>query len=518
MRIVVVEDEHNSREGLIRLIGKLEPGDEVVGEAANGMDGMAVIERTRPDLVITDINMPGMSGLDMLSQLRGKGFRHKMIILTGYSEFEYAQKALKMSVSDYLEKPITVPDLREALDNVRADLQQQHNLQQLAQAAAEEEPGTIDSMFLRLMDSTGEETVQQEARIRAKLGFQDEHPFHLSVISYGSVVDKQLSSLRSLLESEWRTVGASAIFGAASRGILIAIAQANAVTEIDAAQLIEERLLPAIGKLGLEVQYCLGETVRLSDLKRDMEELLGLAKWSMVLGNKQAIRRENVDRLALRELPYPLLLEGKCSRALVNANRREIEKQLHQWVNEFKDVKYGPVLTIEYSIRFVSYMLKLAGDVHGFMLPEPLQSQWQRSLRDIRSMAQFEQAMNRIIDALLAIDTPAEMPAYSLLIQKAVRIIQEQYAEGITLDEIADKLHVTMAYLSGQFNKEVGRPFSVYIRELRLRKAKELLLGSELRTFEIAQQVGYPDPKYFSRVFKEATGMTPGEYQKLNAR
>ncbi|GMK37549.1 hypothetical protein PCCS19_06030 [Paenibacillus sp. CCS19] len=256
----------------------------------------------------------------------------------------------------------------------------------------------------------------------------------------------------------------------------------------------------------------------MSHLKRDMEELLELAKWSMVLGNKRPIRREDVSRLALRELPYPLLLEGKCSRAVVTASRQEIEKQFAHWVNEFKDVKYGPVLTIEYSIRFVSYMLKLAGDVHGFMLPEPLQSEWQRSLRDIRSIGQYEQAMNRIVEALCAIESPADAPQYSLLIQKAVRIVQEQYAEGITLDEIADNLHVTMAYLSGQFNKEVGRPFSVYIRELRLRKAKELLLGSELRTFEIAQQVGYPDPKYFSRVFKEATGMTPGEYQKLNAR
>ncbi|MBD3919953.1 response regulator [Paenibacillus sp. PR3] len=515
MRIVVVEDEHNSREGLIRLIGKLDLGDAVVGEAANGIDGLAVIEQTKPDLVITDINMPGMSGLDMLSQLRSKGFRHKMIILTGYSEFEYAQKALKMSVSDYLEKPITVPDLREALDNIRADLQQQ----QQTQAPSEEEPGTIDSMFLRLMDSAGEEAVQQETRIRAKLGFRDDRPFHLSVISYSGAADKQLSNLRSLLESEWKTLGGiCTVFGVASRSILICVVQAQAVATSDAAQLVEERLLPAIGKTGLEVQYCLGEATRLSNLKRDMEELLELAKWSMVLGNKRAIRPQDVNRLALRELPYPLLLEGKCSRALVTANRRELEKQLLQWVSEFKDMKYGPALTIEYSIRFISYMLKLAGDVHGFVLPEPLKGEWQRSLRDIRSITQFKQTMNRIVDALLAIDTPAEMPVYSLLIQKAVRIVQEQYAEGITLDEIADNLHVTMAYLSGQFNKEVGRPFSAYIRDLRLRKAKELLLGSELRTFEIAQQVGYPDPKYFSRVFKEATGMTPGEYQKLNAR
>ncbi|PWW07237.1 YesN/AraC family two-component response regulator [Paenibacillus cellulosilyticus] len=518
MRIVVVEDEHNSREGLIRLIGRLDAGDEVVGEAMNGTDGMAVIEQMKPDLVITDINMPGMSGLEMLSQLRSKGFRHKMIILTGYSEFEYAQRALKMSVSDYLEKPITVPDLREALDNVRADLEEQkQQSQQHAQAAVEEEPGTLDSMFLRLMDLLGEEAEQQEARIRAKLGFRDDQPFHLSVVSYGSYKEKQLSTLRALLESEWKLVGTSTVFGLASRGILIGIAQAEDA-DFDAAKLVDERLIPAISKAGLEVQYSLGEVFRLSNLKRDMEELLELAKWSMVLGSKRAIRRENVNRVATREIPYPVLLEGKCSRAIVTANSKDIEKQFHSMVNEFKDMKYGPVLTIEYSIRFVSYMLKLAGDVHGFMLPEPLQSEWQRSLRDVRSLGQFEQTMNRIGEALLDIDAPAETPVYSLLIQKAVRIVQEQYAEGITLDEIADNLRVTMAYLSGQFNKEVGRPFSVYIRDLRLRKAKELLLGSELRTFEIAQQVGYPDPKYFSRVFKEATGMTPGEYQKLNAR
>jgi two-component system response regulator YesN len=97
-------------------------------------------------------------------------------------------------------------------------------------------------------------------------------------------------------------------------------------------------------------------------------------------------------------------------------------------------------------------------------------------------------------------------------------MIQERYADGLTLDEIADSLHVTTAYLSGQFTREVGQRFSTYIRDLRVRKAKELLLGSELKTFEIAQKAGYPDPKYFSRVFKEATGMTPGEYQKLNDR
>ena len=124
--------------------------------------------------------------------------------------------------------------------------------------------------------------------------------------------------------------------------------------------------------------------------------------------------------------------------------------------------------------------------------------------------------MDEIALELAQIDTPSESPVYSLTVQKAVRIIQERYADGISLDEIAGMLHITPEYLSGQFNREVGRSFSSYIKELRLRKAKELLLGSELKAFEIALKVGYPDPKYFSRVFKEATGMTPGEYQRFN--
>ncbi|THF72956.1 response regulator [Cohnella fermenti] len=512
MRIVVVEDEHNAREGLVRIIGKLGSRYEVVGEADNGLDGIDVIDRTKPDLVITDIKMPGMSGLEMLGTLKNKGLRHKMIILTGYSEFEYAHKALKMSVSDYLEKPITVPDLQEALDKVEQELRQLPLVPE-----GSDEPGSLDSLFLRLMDCSREEAERQEALIRAKFGFRDEIPFCIAICCYDGSNDKQPSILRELLKSSWRSVGIGLVYDMASRSIVVSIVQA-ADADFDPAKFADERLLPEIAKAGFVVECCLGDVSRLSELKKAIEELLELAKWSMILGNRRAIRREDPERLTKRELPYPALLESNCLRAIVNANKQEIERQFQNWVHAFKDMKYGPVLTIEYSIRFVSYMLRLAGDIHGYMLPEPLQSEWQRSLREIRTIRQFGRAMDEIASALASMNSPEGQPVYSLLIQKAVRMIQERYAEGITLDEIADHLRVTTAYLSGQFTRDVGRRFSEYIRDIRLRKAKELLLGSELRTFEIAQKAGYPDPKYFSRVFKEATGMTPGEFQKLNDR
>ncbi|MEZ3507878.1 MAG: AraC family transcriptional regulator [Lachnospiraceae bacterium] len=100
--------------------------------------------------------------------------------------------------------------------------------------------------------------------------------------------------------------------------------------------------------------------------------------------------------------------------------------------------------------------------------------------------------------------------------KKAQSMIHEFYADGITLSEIADRLNLTQEYMGTQFHKELGENFSAYIRNYRLAKAKELLIGTQLKQYEIAEKVGYTDAKYFARVFKECVGMSPAEYRKSN--
>lgn len=513
MKIVVVEDENNSREGLVRLIGKLDSGYEVVGEADNGEEGIAIIERTKPDLVISDIQMPGMSGLEMLDSLRVKGFRHKMIILTGFSEFEYAHKAIKMSVSDYLEKPITVSDLSDALNKVKLQLIEQSQ----ATSYQMETSGSVESLFIRMFDLKDEEADLQEELIRDVVGFSRGSTLQLAVFSHDSSPNSQHSSLKIELAEMWQKVSIGTVFGIPSSGWTACVVQMPE-EGMDGLEFLNNNILPEIIKMGTEIVCCYGEVVELTNLKTNIEELLKLMKWSLLLGNSKAIRKEDIKLIDNKKLPYPSILESNCSRAIVSGKGEEIQKQFKIWIDEFANKKYDPLLTIDYCTRFVSYMLRLANDLHGFILPEPLQSNWFEHLRGVRTMPELISIMNEVESNLIAIDTLTEIPVNSLLVQKAVRMIQDRYVDGVTLDEIAGSLHVSTAYLSGQFNKEVGQPFSSYIRDLRLRKAKELLLGNGLRTFEIALRVGYPDPKYFSRVFKEATGMSPGEYQKFNSR
>ena len=101
-----------------------------------------------------------------------------------------------------------------------------------------------------------------------------------------------------------------------------------------------------------------------------------------------------------------------------------------------------------------------------------------------------------------------------LTVRKAIGLSREYYKDGITLDEISRRLRVTPEYLGTLFHREVGTSFSAYIRSVRIDKAKELLCGTQLKLYEIAEETGYSDPKYFSKVFREVTGFTPAEYRK----
>lgn len=127
IRIVIVEDEIRIRDGLKKLIPKIDSDYRIVGEAVDGKEGFRVVKKTNPDLIITDVCMPELNGLEMINNLIKANFKFKTIILSAYSEFPYAQKAISLGVSEYLLKPINVADLRKCLQNIKAELTLEKN-------------------------------------------------------------------------------------------------------------------------------------------------------------------------------------------------------------------------------------------------------------------------------------------------------------------------------------------------------------------------------------------------------
>ena len=179
----------------------------------------------------------------------------------------------------------------------------------------------------------------------------------------------------------------------------------------------------------------------------------------------------------------------------------------------YKDI-YHPRHILESCVRFLSSLLHIAGKVHSQSMSYVDQQQLLNQLMKSQSREEVGEVFEQV--GRLLSNTDDSNQTHSLVIHKAIKLIHERYQSGLTLEEMAHMLNLTPEYLSTLFNKEVGKPFTAYMKDFRIKKAIELLLQSDLKTFEIAERIGYPDPKYFNRVFKEATGMAPGEYQKVH--
>ena len=170
-----------------------------------------------------------------------------------------------------------------------------------------------------------------------------------------------------------------------------------------------------------------------------------------------------------------------------------------------------PKQVIDATIHFVTSILKAVANHHGdeaayrnritgwTLLPKA-QTKWEL----IEAVQRISEETSRFRNEF----------SYSYVVNKTLHLIHRHYHEGINFDEIASLLHITPEYLSSIFAREVKKNYSSYVKDIRINKAKELLLRSDMKTFEIAQNVRYTDAKYFSRVFKEVTGLTPGEYQR----
>jgi two-component system response regulator YesN len=512
MRIVVVEDEDNTREGLVRLIGKLNADYEVVGEADNGEDGLELIGRVRPDLVIADIKMPRMTGIEMLEKLKERGCAHKTIILTGFSEFEYAKKAIQMSVCDYLEKPITADDLRETLSKIEKEL----TYQKLANILRDGFEDATEPLFYRLATQTETDTRMLSLHLQQKLGFTERGPLQLIRCYLGTDYALHWADVKTTVSRLLEPVSRQALFELPAERAVIAVVQTTE-KEFDWSDYMNRVVLPIIRKPAIYPVVCMGEITGLNNLRGDLEGLGKLMKWAISLGDDKAIDQTAISSVDKKTLPYPTILENKSALAISASNGEEVRKCFARWTKEFMGKYYEPLQTIEACIRFVSYMLRIIGDLHGYELSYQRQNEWLQEIRNVTTRRELFEIMDTIGRQFASIGDSTDVPAYSLTVQKAVRMVHERYQDGITLDEIAGSLHITPEYLSTQFNKEVSKPFSAYIKEIRIKKAKELLLKGDFKTFEIAQKVGYPDPKYFSRVFKEMTGLSPGEFQKLNS-
>ncbi len=513
MRIVIVEDEIRIREGIIKLIQKVSAEHEIVGEADNGIDGLRLVNETKPDLIITDIKMPDMDGLEMLEMLKEKYASVKTVVLSAYSEFSYAQKAIKLGVSEYLLKPISVGSLTQALQNIEIQMVQEGNYKKDRLEILQSLETIFHSILLGGM-SVDKELVDFLTR-SYQLTADTEFifiPVYLGN-SYDQNYDKVSKELHGVFKKkkglEYR------LLEIPQNKILLLIIYAF-TDEHDLERWFQHTVLDQLRRENI-CQACFGWTVfrGISRMKSSLYTLLQNMDWNIVLGDDVIISYPKVTQILTIPLSYPLDIESQMRVALCAMDSKKTEEAMRNFCQYFRSGSiYSPKEIKESYVRFLWSIMNVAKEINFNQYKAIQQHEFLQNVMSATTNAELELALHELI--LLLTEGLIRDSSANLTVQRTKSMVHEFYDQGITLDEIAMKLNITPEYLGTQFHKEVGINFSTYIRDYRIKKAKELIIGTQLKLYEVANKVGYSDSKYFSQVFKECTGQLPTEYRKRN--
>ncbi len=512
MRIIVVENEIRIREGICKLIANVSRNHEIVGEAGNGKEGLKLIMEKQPDLVITDIKMPVMDGLDMLKEMHRKKCATKAIVISAYSEFAYAQQAIALSVSEYLLKPVTVDLLTNSLRKVEEQYASERLLNPKTLNTLENVLNgvifgglKIDEDILCYMDD--KYRISRQTRFMeliVRISDQCE-----------SVFDQIKKEMRSMFY-EKEDVSFCILDVPKEKSFLTVFYDIKDESEFmgwikNNTSCLYRRYS------GNHLVFGIVSVKEPGYLKADYLNLFSNMDWGITLGDGALICYPDVIKIQTVPCPYPIQIENELKVSLCESNMNRAYQLIEQFVRFFGNKKiYAPMEIKESFVRFTWVIINIAKEI-GIIDYQQLEHQrLLETMMDSQNYLELQAGLTHLVKKLNPIKLDDDTVEISPIIMRMKTMIHEYYHTGITLDEIAERLNITPVYLGAMFHREMGLNFSAYIKKCRINKAKELLLGTQLKLYEISEKIGYSDAKYFSRVFKECTGQHPADYRKTH--
>lgn len=504
MRILIVEDEVKIRLGISRLITS-HTQHTVVGEAKNGKEGLEMISRYHPQLVISDIRMPVMDGLEMLQESVKLGNHCHFVILSGYSEFEYAQKALRYGVDDYLLKPLAPEDVTELLDKIqkKIDEEEAKNVQ------------TTEGLLREILTGGHNDITNICRELQENRVFAEKQPIFIAAGYTGNTSTKYSQALTGQWEKMKETYPTMRICYVVVENTqeMFLLVQGE-ITEDEFEKKLNRRVYQNVTEEDQPV-WTFAVLGDLEEIQNSISKLRQYYLYGIRLGYRTIITAEKTETVSEEEFQYPIYLENRMQTAVCGSEVKQIRKEADFFVNYTKEMKCSPRYIRKTYKKMVAFLEHICHEVN----PEAyklLQNQdLEKAASEMVTLGELEAVFRKAVEIIIeSKDKKEDIRNYA--IRRAINFIREHYGENISLDMLAERLEITPEYLSALFNKEVGINFSTFLKQFRISQAKRLLKGTDEKIYAIAQQVGYNDPKYFNRVFKEEIGMSPGDYRQKN--
>lgn len=530
MKVFLVEDEFIVREGIKNNIDWYARGYEFCGEASDGELALPMILKTKPDIVITDIKMPFMDGLELSRRIKKELPWTEIIILTGYAEFAYAKEAIKIGIAEYLSKPIKGEELLKAVDAVADKIAEKRKEQEIREKYQKE----MEENFLKDRKDFFQYLVTGRKSVAELLELADGMAMDLSAMWYNIVLVKvqsaqqahgaysngqveveaqleQIGSAKHLLIFDRNLEGKALLFKADTREELEAV-QTEYLTQIKEL-LMGYRNIRYFGGIGMPVN-------RLRELPVSFEKASHAFAHRYLLqdncflssSESEQITYSEKEEFNIHDVDIKQMNRGKIIEFLKTGEEEETIYFVEEFFkalgnNAMNSSLFRQYIVLDAYFCVVEFLEELSVSQEEIRAFEVNQEEFQKKESAI---AYVSDIMKRAI----GLREKTASNRYGDIVDEVIRHIEQNYADDeLSLNHLAALVNFSPNHLSMIFSQQTGGTIIKYLTDCRLNKAKELLRCTNKRSSEIALAVGYKDPHYFSYLFKKTQGMTPTQYR-----
>jgi two-component system, response regulator YesN len=526
-KILVCDDEKWIRKGAIAKIQYHEFNFEQIYEAADGKEALEIIKDEKPHIVITDVKMPNMTGIDLLKKTKELYPEIKFIIISGYAEFEYVQEAINLGAKGYILKPIVDDNLVSNLNKVIDELNLERKISSIISSKQElakiNEEYKLEFEVNEVMNLPEDISYNYEQSAIFKF-MKADSKYMMALISIP--IDETLKSLDTKLIKDKllkllkkNMVEDNAIVVNNANDIYQIFVISSGSSELKLKKSFEEYVTDSVSEIRkmLNIQLIVslsGITGKLSSLMykqaRSADEL------RIINNSKWLYRYSDLDKNKSKYFDYPeqkLKVLGKCIEDGDSKNACKILRDIFSFnetqVSNFDWIHF---LLSECVNMLVKVCNKKEIEVTSII---PYKLLTVDKISNYRSLDTILEDISMVIASITDSGNGNNYNARDV-IAKSKKYIDEHYGEELTVNALAQRFLINPNYLSNLFSKEIGFTITKYITKMRLEKACELLEETSINISDISSSVGYQDPQYFYRVFKKEMNMTPAEYRSRN--
>ncbi|WP_160683347.1 response regulator [Clostridium sp. C2-6-12] len=499
LSVLIIDDEPNVRLGLRKIVPWEENGFQVCGEGQDAEDGFEKIMTLSPDIVLIDIKLPGKLGTDVIREAREVGFTGKFIIVSGYSNFEYAKTGIKYGVKSYILKPVDEDELMDLLLELKTEIQNEKQWQQ-------EKKIVKYTKLQNFILEENEEDIGEYNKIKEE--YSKYENFRVGLISEVDSHGKKIK-LEELVSDQLKNYGDVDVIKT-GESVLILFKDFNS-KRIDKISSELKNKLDEI--LVTNIFITLGcEVGNIRKIKESYKEAKKLLTNRFLFLERGIISKADLDKIERsKELNFDTIIEKIYSYVEIN-DTENIFKEFKELQKLVIQRNYSEEQTKVMCIKiFLDLKEKLNSD---YDLSEIIIKTNEEIIENIYSQVSLKNVIDYLIDNFNNVSNQIGGASSENIIKRVVTYMNTNYYKDLKLETLAEIFNYNSAYLGKLFKSSVGESFNTCLDKIRIEKAKYLLVEEKLKVYQVCERVGYKNIDYFHSKFKKYVGISPLNYKK----